>query len=919
MTSDALKTVTLTDQQKRAVTTRRASVVLSSGAGCGKTQVLTARYLSHLGEDAAEVGQLVAITFTDRAAREMRKRIRTAFNMGLAAAVGPEERERWIRRLRDLETAAISTIHAFCVTLLRQHAIAAGLDPRFEVFEDVLSSNLRDEALHAVFQDLLTAETRAGEDLRALVPIFGWRATTEAIEHLLKSPNLPAWDVWSRRDPDEIAAEWSDRVRPAVLAIYVAHMVGGASKVAQCLRLLRSTPCSGPKMRVNVQRLIDDTPRLAESADLDVSIKELHAAARVQGTEMAKAWPNADAYKAVQKALEGYRGELPKKFAQFAVPSDGAGDAVTVGQRFIRVAATCARAYQVRKRRAGVVDFYDLLTMARDLLRDRPAVRAAVRQRFRFVLIDELQDTDPVQMELVELLCGEGLTRGGLFAVGDAKQSIYRFRGADVGLFQALRQTVPADGRQELTVNYRSQPRVLHFVNALFREHLPDYEPLTAHRPQVNPGACVEVLWSRREKTPVAEGRLAESERIAERLMALIGQERLVFDKATQELRPARAADMVLLFRSMSNVGIYEAALRRAGLDYYLVGGRAFFAQQEIYDLLNLLRALENPHDAVSLVGTLRSPIGCLSDETLYHLTRHDDGPWAGLHDDVTLAALPAAERAAADRARRFLDRWREQKDRLPIAGLLNFVLADCGYDAALQFEFLGDRKLANLWKMIDLARTFDRSGLFGLADFIARLGELVQSQPREEQAATLPENADVIRLMTIHQAKGLEFPIVVLPDIAAEVGGSQRPCAQWDTDLGCVARPPAKEDALFSEMGWTLWRARDEIAEWHEDLRTLYVACTRAEDYLILSTALLESPKPTNTATTVLMERFDLGTGECRDDAIAVDERPLVRVVGPDAALEAVSGRRRDRKLPALTAADAVGVGPIEPASVEA
>jgi ATP-dependent helicase/nuclease subunit A len=608
---------------------------------------------------------------------------------------------------------------------------------------------------------------------------------------------------------------------------------------------------------------------------------------------------------------------LPEKLALFIDDPEAPAEAVTVGQRFLRVAAACADAYRERKRRAGVVDFHDLLTLARDLLRDRPDAREQARRRFRFVLIDELQDTDPVQMELVEHLCGGGLTHGKLFAVGDAKQSIYRFRGAEVALFQGLRQAVPADGRQELSVNFRSQPALLHFTNALLGRHMPDYEPLAARRPQTNPEPCVEFLWCRRgDKESVGEGRRREAERIARRIAVMVGRgERLVVDRCGGEpvLRPVRQQDVVLLFRSMSNVAIYEAALRGHGLDYYLVGGRAFFAQQEVYDLLNLLRALENPQDAVSLAGTLRSPFGCLSDEVLYLLARHGDGLWAGLHDDARLARLPAGVRPAAERARRFLDRWRQRKDRLPISGLLNAVLADCGYDAALQYEFLGDRKLANLWKLIDLARTFDRSGLFGLAEFIQRLGELVRAQPREEQAATQPENADVVRLMTIHQAKGLEFPVVVLPDLAAPAGGPHLPVAHWDARLGCVARPPEEDPPLFSDFGWKLWRAQEALADWHEDLRTLYVACTRAEDCLILSAALPEPVKPVNTAIGVLAERFDLATGRCLDASIPDAERPVVRVPAPEEPVEEIGLRRRiAERPPALTAADAAAVGPV-------
>src|SRR5262249_45765633 len=243
---------------------------------------------------------------------------------------------------------------------------------------------------------------------------------------------------------------------------------------------------------------------------------------------------------------------------------------------------------------------------------------------------------------------------------------------------------------------------------------------------------CVEFLWQPRGELSAAEGRALEAEAIARRLAAMIGREKLVVERsghdpdAPAKLREVRAGDVVLLFRSMSNVPLYQAALRHHGLDYYLVGGRAFFAQQEIYDLLNLLRTLENPQDGVSLAGVLRSPFCCLSDEALFVLGRHKGGLWSALFDEHIETLLPTGQRERALRARRHLTEWRKRKDRLSVARLLGSVLADSGYDAAVAMEFLGERKLANLRKLIDLARTFDRSGLFGLAEFIARLGEMV-------------------------------------------------------------------------------------------------------------------------------------------------------------------------------------------------
>jgi ATP-dependent helicase/nuclease subunit A len=879
----------LTPEQREAVYRRGTSVVLSSGAGCGKTHVLTQRYLSHLEGDGAEVGQIVAITFTDRAAREMRRRIRNALNAHLLEAETDADADRWARHARNLETAPISTIHAFCGTLLRQHSLEAGIDPQFDVLEDYLADNLKNDALTACLQDLLTADG-PGEDLRELVLLHGWKPTLQAVGHLLTG-DTASQEKWCHLNVSDIALHWRTWARRSLLPRYLQYLVAGAPKIARCFWLLRNTPCVGPRMAANVRRILDELPRLADSTDLAAAVSELREAAKV-GPEKAKAWPTEEDYQAIKSALEGFRDDFPNKMSFFLEQERETDEAVHVAQRFVRVAAEAARAYRQLKQRHGVVDFQDLLTRARDLLRDHAHVREKLRRRYRFFLIDELQDTDPVQMELIESLCGAGLAGGKLFAVGDASQSIYRFRGADVERFQGLRRQMPPEGRLILTHNFRSQPAILDFVNALVGPSQPvgtasydgleDFEPLIAYHKQVNPGPCVEFLWSERpEKALSGEGRSHEANILAKRIATMISdRERLVVERGEsgEELRAVRAGDVVLLFRSMTQVQIYEAALLAVGLDYYLVGGRAFFAQQEIYDLLNLLRALENPQDAVSLAGTLRSPFCCLSDEALFLLSRHNSGLWAALHDEAACARLPDEHAARAERARRWLDRWRSLKDRLPIVRLLGEVFADSGYDAATQFEFLGDRKLANLWKLQDLARQFDRSGLFGLADFITRLGELVQAQPREEQAATLPEKADVVKLMSIHQAKGLEFPVVALPDVAAVTGGARLPVAHWDRDLGCVARPN-EEPPPYSDYGWRLWEAAETVAEWREELRTLYVACTRAQDYLLLSAALPAKYSPNTSWMLLLSERFDLRSGKCLNPRVVPERLPRVRV----------------------------------------
>src|SRR5262245_7597552 len=298
-------TGTLTEEQRRAVHTRDVSVLLSSGAGCGKSHVLTERYLSHL-HDGAEVGQVVAITFTERAARHMRARIRRAVLDHLRQAPDEEEAERWARHLRGLETAPISTIHAFCGTLLRQYAVEAGLDPSFDVLEDVLSVNLGGEALAGALQQLLTAQSSGGEDRRQLGLRFGWRGVNEAIRHLMESRDKAGWQRWLESPADMVVAAWRDYAEMDLRRRYLAYVLSARPKIAGLLPLLkRHPPLSGP-MQENVRLLLDELPRLPEALDLPAAVERLAEAAKV-AREGTRAWPDPAVYEEVRDAFTAFR------------------------------------------------------------------------------------------------------------------------------------------------------------------------------------------------------------------------------------------------------------------------------------------------------------------------------------------------------------------------------------------------------------------------------------------------------------------------------------------------------------------------------------------------------------------------------------------------------------------------------------
>ena len=406
----------------------------------------------------------------------------------------------------------------------------------------------------------------------------------------------------------------------------------------------------------------------------------------------------------------------------------------------------------------------------------------------------------------------------------------------------------------------------------------------------------------------------------------------MVRDRQTREVRQAHPGDVAFLFRAMTDVGPYESALVEEGFDYHVIGGSAFYAQQEVHDLINVLSVIEDPLDAVALAGTLRSPFFCLSDDGLFWLStaRHD--LVEGLQNADAIAQLSERDRQHARRARDLLARWRGLKDRVAIAALVDRVLDESGYEAALLGEFLGDRKRANARKLVRLARQFDQQGGFTLAAFVARLRADLKRPPREEQAATTDEEGTSVRLMSIHQAKGLEFPIVVIPDLNRKPAADLDAVA-FDPTLGPLVRrgkdreaepgtsaegDDAADEGTRESLGWLAYQALERHHEEEEALRLFYVATTRARDALILSAGLGPSEKPRSPAMCLLDERFDRQTGRClaplpegwRPPTIHVTREALVPAPSPSPS----SGRTRTRggRLPLFEVAEAIDRSPV-------
>ncbi|HWQ00095.1 MAG TPA: 3'-5' exonuclease, partial [Vicinamibacterales bacterium] len=520
----------------------------------------------------------------------------------------------------------------------------------------------------------------------------------------------------------------------------------------------------------------------------------------------------------------------------------GAQAAGAAERAIARLVAELDAVVAARKRTDALLTFDDLVRGARKLLAEHPGVAERYAGRFRALLVDEFQDTDALQADVIAALAGRDAT---LFVVGDEKQSIYRFRGAEIAVFKATCARIGSPF--PLGRNYRSQPAILAFVNlladAMFQvpadatqpEQWTRFEPthrLEPHRAQTRQHPAVRLVTFvealGRRDVPAREAREIEARVLAE----------VIDDLRTRAVDPVGYGDVAVLFRTLNQVKAYEYALARRGIPYHVVKGRGFFQAQEVRDLVNLLGAVARPHDGIALAAVLRSPLFGVDDQTLWQLAWP---PNAARPDLARYFRKPPADEvagpsaAAVTRARELLAELRKRRSRSAVADLLVRALAATDLEAVYLTQFQGRQKVANVRKVIELARDFDRRGQGGIAEFVRRLRALDADEPREAEALLAGEHGDVVRLMTIHQAKGLEFPVVILVDLGRGLE-NDTDTVVLDREHGIVAAPvvgPGAHPLRHARMD--LHRARERERSRAEYARLLYVACTRAADELIL------------------------------------------------------------------------------------
>jgi ATP-dependent exoDNAse (exonuclease V) beta subunit len=826
-------------ERERIRTSLDETLVVEAAAGTGKTSELVARLVNVLAEGRGTVQTIAALTFTEKAAGELKLRLRAGLEEERGKAAG-DERARLEDAIAHLEEARVSTIHGFCNDILHERPVEARVDPRFEVLAEQEAEALYRRAFDGWLTERLEAPP---EGLRRALRRRAFDG--DPIERLRKA----GWQLTGWRD---FRAPWQRRPfdREAAIDALVARVHALHARLATCA--------------TSADTLFADLWPLRRLSE-DVGTRERVAPRDHDGLEAALVdLLRERSFKNPRKgSTRNYRGSVTRDEVLAAH-----GELLEALQAFARDADADLAAlvqpalletvdrYEEAKTRAAALDFVDLLLRARDLVRDSAPVRADLQRRLTHILVDEFQDTDPLQAEIVLLLSASdpAVSRwqdvtpapGKLFLVGDPKQSIYRFRRADVGTYQAVKELLVARGAAcvYLTTSFRAIPSIQTLVNAAFAPVMTDdraalqagYVPLAPNRADVagQPGIVALPVprpyghWGGLAKNAIEQSLPDAVGAFVAWLLRESGF-KVTERERPGELLPISARHVCLLFRRFTSWGDdvtrpYVEALEARGIPHLLVGGRSFHLREEVESLRTALAAVEWPDDELSVYATLKGPLFAIGDEELIEYRRR----FGRLHayrpprEEVGVNLKPIVDALALLRSLHGLRNYRAVEETV------NRLLTATRAHATFVLRPWGEQALANVLRVAELARTYEAAGGISFRGFVERLREEAEGEAPE--APIVEESSEGVRMMTVHKAKGLEFPVVILADITCNMA-AWNPGRWIDAERGLCA---------LRLGGWQPWdllehEAEEVARDRAEGVRIAYVAATRARDLLVV------------------------------------------------------------------------------------
>ncbi len=800
----------------RAITELGTTFLVEAGAGTGKTSVLLQRLLTLVRTGKGQLPRVVAITFTEKAAAELRVRLRAAIDAALAGPLPDDERQHLRTARTQLAHAQISTVHAFCATLLRERPVEARIDPDFTILDESRANLLRSEA----WQEWLTQEMERSPHV--LKQAFRADLTLEHLEtlrdfliehrdclHLLPTPlafSLP-----------EYRTTLTDSV--AHLSFLSSACVNPTDRALTAIRSLRELLPA------------NENDALWERFFLRDLALSTTAGARTN-------WQPATALDEIRNGLR-HTAEVHTQARSTLLHN------ITVA--LAHWLAGFLHAYDKKKQEQNSLDFTDLLLRTRDLLAYHLEVRRYFQQKFDFLLVDESQDTDPLQAEIVFFLAERlpqatdwttaALRPGKLFLVGDPQQSIYRFRRADLDVYLQVRRAVARQGEiLALSSNFRSRAPVLTWINETFTRAFaatetdqPSYRSLTAVRSEET-GSEVILLPVPEDLVPTQANREDHRQAEAKTIAAFLKQSVEHPHVAIWGNRQVRYCDVAILFRTYQAMERYETACKSSGVPYRIIGGRRYTSRQEIVEIRTLLRTIENPSDTTALVATLRSSIFGFSDEDLAHFVAAG-GRFHYLSPHIP-ASLPGAEDFTA--AFTLLNDFHSRRTQLHPATLLYDIYTRTHLLPFFALRPQGTQRVANLLKLIDIAHAFAAQG-FSTLDAFTRFLDRQDGAVLEEESAIIENQEDAVHLLTIHKAKGLEFPVVILADAVGSHGHQSRRTGILERLNRRLELSVGPRSLTCTTQGWQKAEAQEQEKDAAEEQRLRYVAAARVRDHLII------------------------------------------------------------------------------------
>ncbi len=886
----------LPDAQDRllAETVFDRNIVVIAGAGTGKTTLLVNRLIHGLLREpnAFAITEMVALTFTNKAANEMKIRLHERLQallqsiMNLRGGMPNSQIQEFCDRyhlsldhlrmkiqqaLRDLDQAHIRTLHSFAAHILRLFPLESGVDPHFQ--ED--DGSQFNEIFQSSWSDWLEEELGPSGKQKALWTSLLQVLSLEDIREFalgLCDDSISSSEFHqqiSSSQPTNVFLEWVKAKHQQVRVLLEAYSTSNKPrKVEKMLRVAAT--------------VLEGVAQHGEKGDLSLSAEEISLLERSPG-KPPQGWQEEDFQQASRLLLTVSR--LLRVKNHFLMK---------VTQLLRPIVERVQRDYSQQ----GWIRFEGLVVRVRNVLRDNPSVRRELKRNFRAFLVDEFQDTDPLQYEIVLYLSevlgqetGEwrdiSLVPGKLFIVGDPKQSIYAFRRADIEAFDQVLKKLVQDGACicRLTTNFRSTPGILNVVNDVFARLFvpvpnvqPPNIPLDAGRSSMEESEsgsvelCVVTHEDRKSEWDSEKATRVEAQWLARWIQGQLshGQSGIMEDGVKRDLRPGHIA---ILFRNFTNAHVYFEALHREGVAYVTDDARHFYRRQEVIDFVNLLRVLDDPHDSIAVIGILRSSLGGVPDQDIMELVKL--GLWKN-PDDLEWSKWTSATKAPVRALFAKLRKLAQHARHLPIPELLDQVFMELPLVELAAASSHGEQAVVNLWKLRDRMNEQAALPSMSFSTCVDRFVHSVSTEVREPESPLFEETLDAVRVLTIHKAKGLEFPIVILPGLHQKNKGPV-----WETGVsydwmtgvyGCrLSTVSNGEQVLLDEKQ----RVREEA----EQRRILYVGMTRARDRLVLSGGLLDR-KSRDNFWGLLGPLSDEKLGDPQYSIVRLGEREIPQVV---------------------------------------